>query len=142
MSQTAFVFDDSGCTRPCHDMADDEGCQCTSREHMIRVEEWTYINHALKIRPATIYYDMNKDGDNVMFFSFSPTDWHGQMMRFGQGLMTVTFNYKGDANHMHTAFMKKKSNVRYEGENDKGRRITMMFKYNSYWCPRCALWTQ
>ena len=142
MSQTAFVFDDSGCSRPCHDMPDDEGCQCTSREHMIKVEEWTYINHDVKIRHCTIYFDMSKDENNVMFFSKTPTIWHGQMLRYDKGLMTATFNYKGDTNHMHTAFMKKKSSVCYEGEDDKRRQITMKFKFNSFFCPTCEVWTQ
>ena len=145
MSHYEFIFDDECCTQPCHCpdcMADDEGCLCTSREHMTKVEEWVYINHNLKIPNCTIYFDMSLEENNVMFFSKTPTIWHGQMVRFGKGLMTVTFNYKGDINNMHTALMKKKSMVRYVGEDDKQRRITMRFKGNSFYCPKCEVWTQ
>ena len=132
MSSTDFVFVPS----------DGDGCTCTTRDHMIVVEEWTYINHGVKIPPASIYFNMNQVADNVMFFSFEATDWHGQMTRFVGGVMHVKFNCKGDTNNMHTTRMKKTSSVEWVGEDYKRRPITMVYKCSWCWCPRCEVWTQ
>ena len=71
------------------------------------VEEWTYINHDSKIGPATIYFNKTVDNHNVIFLSFEPTPWHGEVTLLENEIMVIRFNCRGDTANLHTAMVRK-----------------------------------
>ena len=91
------------------------------------VEEWTYINHDSKIGPATIYFNKTVDNHNVIFLSFEPTPWHGKVTLLENEIMVIRFNCRGDTANLHTAMVRKLGKDLWEGEDDKRRRIQVVF---------------
>ena len=115
-------------------------CKCADQSNMRVVEEWAYINYDLTGDPAAIFFNHDLDCDNVSFFQFKLTPWHGMVRLRGDGLMVIRFNCLGDTENIRETVVWKVSNDTWVGEDYRRRRIQLDFKRKWCWCPKCRVW--
>ena len=110
-------------------------CECEAVDGPL-LQTWSYKNASL-----TYTAQMMLCMGSICFSSLGfTTPWHGNSQVDQFGIMTLSFNYRGDTRNLHNTTMFRVTPTVYIGTDYQGRNIRMQHLNTKQYCNRCGFW--